>query len=312
VAPRLPRPGHGLLRCPVCRLDLAGAGGILVCGNRHSFDLARDGYVNLLDGRRRSLIARGDSAEQLGHRTAFLEAGHFDPVASAIAAHVAHAGPASRAEGWRVLDAGHFDPVASAIASHVARAAPVEGWRVLDAGCGTGHHLAGVSAALKTPVIGLGFDIARTAAQRAARQWRELAFAVADVWVEWPVHDETADLVLSIFAPKNFAEMSRVLRPGGWLALAYPGPNHLAELVHRFGLMQQHAGKTGRYAEATERLVGPSTTVRLVHRMSLDRESVRHAVLMGPNARHIAALDVEAAAIDVTIDIAMLFARKPG
>jgi len=286
MAPRLPRPGHGLLRCPVCRLDLAGAAGILVCGNRHSFDLARDGYVNLLDGRRRSLIARGDSAEQLGHRTAFLEAGHFSPVASAIASHVAHAGTAS----------------------------PVEGRRVLDAGCGTGHHLAGVSAALRTPVIGLGFDIARTAAQRAARQWREFAFAVADVWAEWPVQDEAVDLVLSIFAPKNFTEMSRVLRPGGWLALAYPGPNHLAELVDRFGLMQQHAGKTGRYAEATQRLVGPSTTVRLVHRTSLDHESVRHAVLMGPNARHIAAsaLGVEAAAIDVTIDIVMLFARKPG
>ena len=286
MAPRFPRPGHGLLRCPVCRLDLAGAAGILVCGNRHSFDLARDGYVNLLDGRRRSLIARGDSAEQLGHRTAFLEAGHFSPVASAIASHVAHAGTAS----------------------------PVEGRRVLDAGCGTGHHLAGVSAALRTPVIGLGFDIARTAAQRAARQWRELAFAVADVWAEWPVQDEAVDLVLSILAPKNFTEMSRVLRPGGWLALAYPGPNHLAELVDRFGLMQQHAGKTGRYAEATQRLVGPSTTVRLVHRTSLDHESVRHAVLMGPNARHIAAsaLGVEAAAIDVTIDIVMLFAHKPG
>ena len=185
---------------------------------------------------------------------------------------------------------------------------------MLDAGCGTGHHLAGVSAALRTPVIGLGFDIARTAAQRAARQWREFAFAVADVWAEWPVQDEAVDLVLSIFAPKNFTEMSRVLRPGGWLALAYPGPNHLAELVDRFGLMQQHAGKTGRYAEATQRLVGPSTTVRLVHRTSLDHESVRHAVLMGPNARHIAAsaLGVEAAAIDVTIDIVMLFARKPG
>jgi 23S rRNA (guanine745-N1)-methyltransferase len=286
VAPRLSRPGHGLLRCPVCRLDLVGAASILVCGNRHSFDLARDGHVNLLDGRRRSLIARGDSAEQLGHRTAFLEAGHFNPVASAIAAHVAHAGPAS----------------------------PVGGWRVLDAGCGTGHHLAGVSAALRTPVIGLGFDIARTAARRAARRWRELTFAVADVWAEWPVRDEAADLVLSIFAPKNFAEMSRVLRPGGWLALAYPGPNHLAELVDRFGLLQQHAGKTGHYAEATRRWIGPSTTVRLVHPVSLDRESVRHAVLMGPNARHItaSALDVEAAAIDVTIDIAMLFARKPG
>jgi 23S rRNA (guanine745-N1)-methyltransferase len=286
VAPRLPRPGHGLLRCPVCRLDLAGAAGLLVCGNRHSFDLARDGHVNLLDGRRRRLIARGDSAEQLGHRTAFLEAGHFDPVASAIAAHLAHTGPAS----------------------------PVGGWRVLDAGCGTGHHLAGVSAALGAPVIGLGFDIAKAAAERAARRWRELAFAVADVWAEWPVRDEAADLVLSIFAPKNFAEMARVLRPGGWLALAYPGPDHLAELVDRFGLLQQYAGKSGRYAEATRWWIGPSTTVRLVRRMSLDRESVRHAVLMGPNARHAAAsaLDVEAGVMDVTIDIAMLFARKPG
>jgi 23S rRNA (guanine745-N1)-methyltransferase len=282
VAPRSPRPGHGLLRCPVCRLDLAGAAGRLVCRNRHSFDLARGGYVNLLDGRRRSLAARGDSAEQLGYRAAFLEAGHFSPVASAIASHVAHA-------------------------------APAPGWRVLDAGCGTGHHLAGVAAALRPPVIGLGFDIARAAAQRAAREWQALAFAVADVWAEWPVQDEAADLVLSIFAPKNFAEMSRVLRPGGWLALAYPGPDHLAELVDRFGLMQQHAGKTARYAEATQRWVGPSTAVRLVRRLSLDRESIRHAVLMGPNARHIAAsaLDV-AAAMDVTIDIAMLFARKPG
>jgi 23S rRNA (guanine745-N1)-methyltransferase len=185
---------------------------------------------------------------------------------------------------------------------------------VLDASCGTGHHLAGVSAALRTPVIGLGFDISRAAAQRAARHWQALAFAVADLWADWPLQNAAADLVLSIFAPKNFAEMSRVLRPGGWLALAYPGPHHLAELVDHFGLMRQHAGKTGRYAEAMQRWVGPSTPVRLVHRLSLDRESISHAVLMGPNARHIApsALDVEAAAMDVTIDIAMLFGRKPG
>src|SRR5260370_36066767 len=139
-----------------------------------------DGYASLLDGRRRSLTAGGDSAEPLGHRTPFLQAGHFNPVASAIGARVARAGPAS----------------------------PGGGWRVLDAGCGTGHHLAGVSAALRAPVIGLGFDIARTAAQRAARQWRELAFAVADVWAEWPGRDEAAELVLSIFAPENLRRMS--------------------------------------------------------------------------------------------------------
>jgi 23S rRNA (guanine745-N1)-methyltransferase len=285
VAPRSARPGHGLLRCPVCRRDLDGAAGILACANHHSFDLARDGYVNLLDGRRRGPSARGDSAAQLDHRTAFLEAGHFNPVAAAIAAHMAHTGGVS----------------------------PALGWRVLDAGCGTGHHLAGVAAAPRTPVVGLGFDISGTAAQRAARRWRELAFAVADVWAEWPVRDEAADLVLSVFAPKNFAEMSRVLRPGGWLALAYPGPDHFGELVHRFRLLRQQAGKTGRYAEAARRSIGPSTTVRLVRRMRLGGDSVRHAVLMGPNARHIAAaaLDVDAAGMDVTLDIVMLFARKP-
>jgi 23S rRNA (guanine745-N1)-methyltransferase len=119
--------------------------------------------------------------------------------------------------------------------------------------------------------------------------------------------------VLSMFAPKNFAEMARVLRPGGWLALAYPGPDHLAELVDRFGLLRQQPGKAGRYIDAVQRWIGPPAALRLVHRIRLDRAAVRHAVLMGPSARHIAAsaVDLAAAALDVTIDIAILLARKP-
>jgi hypothetical protein len=61
----LPRPGHGLLRCPVCRLELTTAAGALVCRNRHSFDLAREGYVNLLSSRKRQPASGGDSPEQL-------------------------------------------------------------------------------------------------------------------------------------------------------------------------------------------------------------------------------------------------------
>ena len=73
-----PRPGHRLLRCPICRLGLKARGRALVCYSGHSFDLARDGYVNLLPGSRRRPAAGGDSSEQLGHRSAFLEASHFD------------------------------------------------------------------------------------------------------------------------------------------------------------------------------------------------------------------------------------------
>jgi len=282
VAPHLPRPGHGLLRCPVCRLDLTAASGALSCHNRHSFDLAREGYVNLLLGSYRRPAAGGDSSEQLRHRALFLEAVYFDAIATTIVSRL---------------------PPAGSMRS---------GWRVLDAGFGTGHHLAGIAAALKAPMIGLGLDIARGAARRAARRWPELAFAVADLWAEWPVRDKAADLVISIFAPKNFAEAARVLRPGGWLAVAYPGADHLAELNRRFGLMQQHPHKMRDYMEAAGRLVGPCIVARLFRRSVLDGAAIRDAVLMGPNARHIApaALNGEAGQLSVTFDVSILLARK--
>jgi 23S rRNA (guanine745-N1)-methyltransferase len=59
-----PRSGHGLLRCPVCRLELTLTAGALVCRNRHGFDLAREGYVNLLSSGRHRPAAGGDSAMQ--------------------------------------------------------------------------------------------------------------------------------------------------------------------------------------------------------------------------------------------------------
>jgi 23S rRNA (guanine745-N1)-methyltransferase len=283
VAPLTTRPGHGLLRCPICRRDLTFAAGALICRNRHSFDLARDGYVNLLRNGRRA-AAGGDTAAQLGHRASFLARGHFDAVAATIAQQVRAAAP------------------------------PPDGrWGVLDAGCGTGHHLAGIVPLLGAPTLGLGLDLAKDAVRRASRAWPALAFAVADIWAEWPVRDAAADLVISAFAPKNFAEMSRVLRPGGWMALVYPGPDHLAELDRRFGLMRRHANKDRDYADAAARLIGPPSVVRIIRRAVLDATAVRDAVLMGPNARHTApsTLDLRAQPVAVTFDLLVLFARKP-
>ena len=280
----LPRSGHGLLRCPVCRLELTAAAGALVCRNRHGFDLAREGYVNLLSSRRRRSAGGGDSAGQLRHRAAFLDAGYFDAIAGTIAEYVQQ-----------------------------ADANPTFGrWCILDAGSGTGHHLARISDALPPSVAGLGLDISRDAARQAARRWPMFGFAIADLWTEWPVNDAAVDLVISIFAPKNFPEAARVLRPGGWLAVSYPGTDHLAELRDHFGLMRQHASAAQRYSEAAGRLIGPPTLHRLRRRTVLDSAAVRSAILMGPNARHIAAsaFDAELGPLAVTFDIIVLFARK--
>src|SRR5262249_48240783 len=101
------------------------------------------------------------------------------------------------------------------------------------------------------------------------------------------VHDAVTDFIVSIFAPKNFLEMARVLRCGGWLVLAYPGPEHLIELRDRFGLLRQDEEKPARYADMATRFIGPLSVARLHRRAVLDPVTVRALILMGPNARHI-------------------------
>jgi 23S rRNA (guanine745-N1)-methyltransferase len=273
-----PRPGHRLLRCPLCKSGFAAAAGALVCRNGHSFDLAREGYVNLLQSGRHRPAAGGDSPAQLRHRAQF-------------------------------LDTGHFDGLTATIVSQVKRSWPE---RILDAGSGTGHYLARIATGLPGTIIGLGLDISKDAARLAARRWPIPAFAVADLWAEWPVHDATIDLIVSIFAPKNFHEMARVLRPGGSLALAHPGPGHLIELRDRFGLLGQHKESSERYADMTARFIGPSCSTRLHHRAALDPAIVRAVILMGPNARHVdpSILDVGREPVAVTFDINLLLAQN--
>jgi 23S rRNA (guanine745-N1)-methyltransferase len=158
----------------------------------------------------------GDSRDQLRHRAAFLDRGYLRPIAAAIADCLQSAGAEPAA--------GH--------------------WRVLDAGTGTGHHLARLTRELGASVVGLGVDISKDAARHASRAWPALAFAVTDLWSEWRVPDCAVDIVLNVFAPKNVVEAARVLMPAGWLALVYPGPDHLVELTERFGLLRQQERKT--------------------------------------------------------------------
>jgi 23S rRNA (guanine745-N1)-methyltransferase len=265
----------GLFRCPVCRADLALTERSLRCPQRHSFDLARTGYVNLLTGHGAVPAEGGDGPQQLARRDAFLAQGHFDGVTDAIRDHLA--------PGLR---------------------------RILDAGCGTAHHLnrlvgddRGFTAA--------GIDVSKDAAAHAAKRHPDFAFAVADIWRDWPVRDAAADVVLSIFAPKNFPEAARVLRPGGILAIAFPGPDHLIELRQAFALLDQSEGKTETYAAAMAATIGPASHIRRRAVASLDAADIANVILMGPNAHRtkLEALPPEGAR-DVTFDIELLIARK--
>jgi 23S rRNA (guanine745-N1)-methyltransferase len=266
-----------LFRCPVCQGALTLGERRLVCAKGHSFDLAKSGYVNLAPARTHAPASSGDTRQQLERRARFLAKGHLDFVAGAIAAAVG------------------------------------EAQAVLDAGCGTGFHLARVVERLPASV-GAGIDLSKEAAVWCARRHSNLAFAVADIWKSWPIRDRSLDLVTSIFAPKNYAEMARVLRPGGTLVLVFPGERHLGELRDTFRLLGLSARKAEHYRARLSDQFDEPMRYRMVCRTAVDREGLADAVLMGPNARHPAgqATTEMPRHMAVTIDIEFLFARKRG
>jgi 23S rRNA (guanine745-N1)-methyltransferase len=291
-----------LLCCPVCGRGLSpfahepGRSAGLRCSTGHSFDIARQGYVNLVPG-------RADTPEMVEARDEFLRAGHFRRLSeelakearSALAEAAGRAGadgdtlaadPAAPADGGDTLAA---DPAAHADGGHTLAAdpaAPAAGGAILDVGAGTGHHLAAVLDALPDRV-GIAIDASPAALRRAARSHPRAAAVGADAWKPLPLRDGIATVVLSVFAPRNAAEMARVLAPGGSLIAVTPTTRHLHELVGPLGLLSVPDDKEDRL---DTQLAAHFTLTRrrtLEHAMFLTRDESAQIVRMGPSAWHV-------------------------
>ncbi|WP_345152570.1 putative RNA methyltransferase [Micromonospora maritima] len=244
------------LRCPVCAEPLAevtaGTTRALRCPRGHSFDIARQGYVNLLTGR---TPHSGDSADMVAARADFLAAGHYDTVAAALAATATRVAP--------------DDPY------------PL----VVDAGAGTGHYLAAVLAALPD-ATGLALDVSKPALRRAARVHPRAAAALADTWQRLPLADRSVAVLLNVFAPRNGAEFRRVLDPAGALLVVTPAVEHLGELVDALGLLRVDPDKADRVTGSLGgHFVEESATAHRAE-LALTRAEVTTLVGMGPSAWH--------------------------
>lgn len=237
------------LRCPVCGEPLDTAPGVLRCPRGHSFDIARQGYVNLSAGRSPHA---GDTAQMVAARAEFLDAGHYDFISAAV-----------------------------------ARAARVayQGGLVLDAGAGTGRHLAAVLDALPA-ASGLALDVSKPALRRAARAHPRAGAALCDTWGRLPVADGSAGVVLDVFAPRNGPEFRRVLRPGGVLLVVTPAADHLRELVERLSLLRVDPDKAERVAASLDGHFAPAGETALSRTLTLSPREARTLVGMGPSAWH--------------------------
>ena len=190
------------LICPLCGSPLLSAGGSYRCENRHTYDRAKSGYVNLLDVSQKKTKFPGDNKMMAAARREFLNKGYYAPLSDAL--------------NKACMDFLSEDP------------APV----ILDAGCGEGYYTARLTEFLLQAGVQpevLGIDISKFAVDLAARRSKSASFAVASVF-RLPVAENTCDMALNLFAPYCGEETLRILRPGGIFLMVIPGAEHLWEL----------------------------------------------------------------------------------
>jgi len=188
-----------MLICPVCSLPLILKDRVARCEKGHSFDLSKEGYLNLLPGT--SSRGHGDDKKMLLDRRAFLEKGYYEPLLSELEKAAVKYFP--------------------------------QGGTFLDAGCGEGYYTHGVlrylSDAGKEP-CGFGFDISKEAVRLSAKKAGGLGrFFVASTF-HIPMATESVDLLFSLFAPYAEKEFLRILKPQGILIRAVPLEDHLYSL----------------------------------------------------------------------------------
>lgn len=180
--------------CPNCKTPLHRTSKVLQCGRGHSFDTAREGYVNLLPAHHKHSKMPGDSIEMVLGRRRLLASGLYESLAQTLAEQLKQTGITS----------------------------------LLDIGCGEGYYHRQISAVIPELAV-YGVDIAKPAIRMAAKALPKHQYAVASN-SRLPVLDEAVHAVLKVFAPSTDAETLRVLKPSGIYLEVGPVGRHLWEL----------------------------------------------------------------------------------
>ena len=194
--------------CPICARPLSLQDKSLACEQRHQFDLAKEGYVNLLPVQNKKSKNPGDNKEMMQARREFLDQGFYQSLSDKV----------------------------NSIAQQALIA--VNAPNILDLGCGEGyytHRLAQAVATLydadTTPQIA-GLDISKSAIRYAAKRYKTISFCVASAY-NTPFADASQDLVTRIYAPSQDAELARIIKVGGYLLTVTPAAEHLFELKQK-------------------------------------------------------------------------------
>jgi 23S rRNA (guanine745-N1)-methyltransferase len=180
--------------CPLCQSPLSLQQSQYQCANRHSFDVAREGYVNLLPVQQKNSKQPGDNKEMMQARRQFLTAGWYAPLAKAVSDTLATLAPDT----------------------------------VLDLGCGEGYYTGRLKQVLPAAQV-FGVDISKSAIKFAAKAVPEVRFSVASAY-QLPFLANSFAAIVRIYAPSKLSELQRLIQHDGHLLTVTPGPEHLLQI----------------------------------------------------------------------------------
>lgn len=248
-----------VLRCPHCAEQIKIDSGIAWCRAGHSFDIARQGYVNFLTNQ--TFIKNADTAPMVAARQRMLARPFYRDLAQKLG------------------------QICDGLCRGVAQ--PI----IVEPGGGTGFYAHAISQIVANAVA-VSFDISVHATKVCARQSSRVAAVVADVWQSWPIGEKSADIVLSVFSPRNIEETERTLKTGATFIVVAPEENHLVELRDQFNALGIQRNKSEiisaslRNFTKIEQFASQSTEL-------LSGSAMYETLLSGPNGHHIAAKDMK-------------------
>ena len=185
--------------CPLCQSQFTQVNNTQICENNHHFDIAKEGYLNLLPVNAKNSKNPGDNKEMMMARRAFLNSGGYLPLAEKLSLTVNE-----------LL---------------AKTAAP----SILDLGCGEGYYTNLIAENLPASATVHALDISKVAIRYAAKRYKNIHFCVASAY-DVPLASNSLDALIRIYAPSLESELQRLIKQDGYLITVTPAPRHLFEL----------------------------------------------------------------------------------
>src|SRR5690625_2092796 len=277
---------EALLKCPICdsSMEVQNLKSI-VCANRHTFDIAKQGYLNLMTNH---IKTNYDRALFEARRKVIVESSFFSPLNKEITTFINEYAPSKKELTF------------------------------VDMGSGEGSHLQNISNKLQSifdkTVTGIGLDISKEGILEAAKNYDDHIWIVADL-AKTSLTDSVVDVMLNILSPSNYEEFNRLLMDDGIIIKVVPREGYLRELRQYFyGETEQKDYSNEKVIELFKEKFELVDQSMINYTSDLDKSALQSLVKMTPLTWGVKESDVkrflESGISNITVDFDIMIGRK--